>query len=242
MARSTNFRRHGAPRLIESGDARRSPRASGVTRRGLFSGGWSAAFGLRRESPLSGAHRTPPIPTPPRPPRDSASPAKTPEDWRALQTSAVTALRVLWRAAMLAAVQEPPAWLDGVSLAAAGPPPLDCGENRRLRARTEPRQSQPRLGLPETPRPHPKPQRTGALYKLPQARRSASYRERRCSPQSKGLRLILFPRPPPIRPPDQEFWAYFPAPAMRPCSNDSLPPVVEPTHLPPLAFRGALLL
>ncbi len=87
--------------------------------------------------------------------------------------------------------------LDGASLAAACPPPLDCGENRRFRARTEPRQSQPRLGLPETPRPHPKPQRTGALYKLAHARR--------CSPQSKGLRLPFIPPSPRIRLPDQEF-------------------------------------
>ncbi len=124
----------------------------------------SAPYRERRESPLSGAHRTPPIPTPPRPPRDSASPVKTPEGWRTLQASARR------RSA-----------------------PGESGDARRFRARTELRQSQPRLGLPETPRPHPKSQRTGALYKLPHARRSAPGEsgDARRSPRASGSPSFL---------------------------------------------------
>ncbi len=81
----------------ESGDTRRSPKASCLPRLQTCSGTRESSEGLggpvcilanavartalrggreRRESPLSGAHRTPPIPTPPRPPRDSAAPSK----------------------------------------------------------------------------------------------------------------------------------------------------------------------
>ncbi len=92
--------RHGAPRLEKSGDSRRSPRASGLPRRRQRRAGFptrlpwkcknarprrcssaaadAAALGLRRESPLSGPHRTPPNPTPPPPPTDSASPIESP--------------------------------------------------------------------------------------------------------------------------------------------------------------------
>ncbi len=93
--------RQSQPRLGLPETPRPHPRASCVARRVLFSGGLSAALGLRRESPLSGAHRTPPNPTPPPPPRDSASPSN--------------AYGVARRGL----------------IAAACPPPLDCGESQR---------------------------------------------------------------------------------------------------------------
>ncbi len=101
----------------------------------LVVGGWwsrrSAPYRERRCSPLSGPHRTPPNPTPPWPPTDSTSPFKGLR--RGSTGRGSTGL-----------------------LAAACPPPLDCGENRRFRAHTELHQTQPRLRLPETPRPHPR--------------------------------------------------------------------------------------
>ncbi len=96
---------------------RSAPGESGDARRGLFSGGLSAALGLRRESPLSGAHRTPPIPTPPRSRRDSASPSQNPRGLAHSTSFRMHGAPCPERAAMLAAVPGPPAsLLSSISL------------------------------------------------------------------------------------------------------------------------------
>ncbi len=88
-------------------ERRFSPQSKGLRRgsTGLLAAAWPPPLDCgenRRFRARTGLRQFQPHP---RPPRDSASPVKTPQDWRTLHASG--------RPATLASVQGPPAWLDG---------------------------------------------------------------------------------------------------------------------------------